>query len=56
MLYGQNANGFGWDNVRKCVVAEDVVWQALVQVNLYHVAKYMLCDCVTDRVTRASTK
>jgi hypothetical protein len=32
MLCGPNASGFGWDNVRKCVVAEDAVWQAYVQV------------------------
>jgi hypothetical protein len=37
MLCGLDVSGFGWDNVRKCVVAEDAVWQAYVQVNLYHV-------------------
>ena len=34
MLCGPDASGFGWDNVRKCVVAEDAVWQAYVQVKL----------------------
>jgi hypothetical protein len=32
MLCGPDTSGFGWDNVRKCVVAEDAVWQAYVQV------------------------
>jgi hypothetical protein len=32
MLCGPDASKFGWDNVRKCVVAEDAVWQAYVQV------------------------
>jgi len=32
MLCGPDPNGFGWDKARKCVVAEDVVWQAYVQV------------------------
>ena len=35
MLCDPDASGFGWDNVRKCVVAEDAVWQAYVQVNSY---------------------
>ena len=30
MLYGPDASGFRWENVRKCVVAEDTVWQAYV--------------------------
>jgi hypothetical protein len=32
MLCSPDASGFGLDNVRKCVAAEDVVWQAYVQV------------------------
>jgi hypothetical protein len=32
MLCGLDTSGFGWDSMRKCVVAEDDVWQAYVQV------------------------
>jgi hypothetical protein len=38
ILCGPDANGFGSDNLKKCVVAEDAVWQAYVQVNLNRVA------------------
>uniref|UniRef100_A0A2N9IVH8 Myb/SANT-like domain-containing protein n=1 Tax=Fagus sylvatica TaxID=28930 RepID=A0A2N9IVH8_FAGSY len=31
MLTGPNTSGFGWDNVRKCVTAENDVWDAYVQ-------------------------
>ena len=32
MLTGPNTSGFGWDTVRKCVTAENDVWDAYVQV------------------------
>ncbi|XP_052488540.1 uncharacterized protein At2g29880-like isoform X2 [Gossypium raimondii] len=31
MLNGQNNNGFGWDEHRQLVVAEDVVWDSYVK-------------------------
>ncbi|XP_030941092.1 uncharacterized protein At2g29880-like [Quercus lobata] len=31
MLTGPNTSGFGWDTVRKCVTAENDVWDAYVQ-------------------------
>ena len=30
MLTGPNTSGFGWDTVRKCVTAENDVWDAYV--------------------------
>ncbi|KAL4627004.1 hypothetical protein ACB092_05G136200 [Castanea dentata] len=31
MLTGPNTSGFGWDTVRKCITAENDVWDAYVQ-------------------------
>ncbi|KAA8538077.1 hypothetical protein F0562_027685 [Nyssa sinensis] len=31
MLYGPNTSGFGWDNDRKCVVAESPVWEEYIK-------------------------
>ncbi|KAK4591755.1 hypothetical protein RGQ29_016269 [Quercus rubra] len=31
MLIGPNTSGFGWDTMRKCVTAENDVWDAYVQ-------------------------
>ena len=32
MLNGQNNSGFGWDEHRQLVVAEDAVWESYVKV------------------------
>ncbi|KAA8541963.1 hypothetical protein F0562_023115 [Nyssa sinensis] len=31
MLYGPNTSGFGWDNDKKCVVAESPVWEEYIK-------------------------
>ncbi|KAA8538094.1 hypothetical protein F0562_027702 [Nyssa sinensis] len=31
MLYGPNTSGFGWDNDKKCVVAEPLVWEEYIE-------------------------
>ncbi|KAA8547082.1 hypothetical protein F0562_003511 [Nyssa sinensis] len=33
MLYGPNTSGFGWDNDKKCVVAEPLVWEEYIKSN-----------------------
>ncbi|KAA8518047.1 hypothetical protein F0562_015533 [Nyssa sinensis] len=33
MLYGPNTNGFGWDNDKKCVVAEPPVWEEYIKIS-----------------------
>ena len=40
MLCGPNTSRFGYDNTRKCVVAERAVWDAYLQVNK--------CFCMVD--------
>nr|POE94917.1 hypothetical protein CFP56_71674 [Quercus suber] len=36
MLTRPNTSGFGWDILRKCVVAENDVWDAYVQLKVHH--------------------
>ena len=37
MLNGQNNSGFGWDEHRQLVVAEDAVWESYLKVRLFQV-------------------
>jgi hypothetical protein len=50
ILCGPDTSGFGWDNVRKCVVAEDV-WQAYVPSKILTCCElyiYNLIMCLFD--------
>lgn len=33
MISGSSTSGFGYDSVKKCVVAEDQVWETYIQVH-----------------------
>ena len=42
MLNGQNNNGFGWDEHRQLVVAEDAVWNSYLNVRIISSLYYLI--------------
>ncbi len=51
MLNGQNNSGFGWDEHRQLVVAEDAVWESYVKVKCISSIYLFFTNLITNMIS-----